>query len=554
MPRNTRWLATLTFLIFCSHIVESKAQELPNILKATSKADSSYLPDFSFAGYHNGEAVIPMAGGKRILATDYGVVANDGLDDSKALKSAIKAASTMDGKVTLRLPAGRLILSDILYVERSNFVIRGAGTGANGTELYFPRPLMYVEDPAELTELREYLLEFDKRQREKENNIDLPFSQYAWSGGFIWTKVPNTRVKSYLQKYDTPPKVLANIASGERGDFIIEASEMNDLKVGDIVELQLFNKEGKKGALIFGLYKNQVSKVGSHHWNFPDLPIVKQQVEILNIEGNRITMNAPLTIAIQPGYQAQLVEWKHLEEVGIENFKVTFPYAPRVAHHVEQGFNAIYLTRVYNSWVKNVVIENADSGIITEEIANVTMRDIVTQGEHYAHYTVMMQGTYNVLAEGIKVYNKAVHPLSFNTFATKSVYSNCEVYVDPILDQHSGANHQNLFDNIKVHVSPGPDRSYPLFAGGGAGYWKPSHGSFSTFWNIQAHFLEGLGVASPIALNGMKDGPFARVVGITANHPVKVSYEPRAYLESINQTLEGVPSLYKYQLKKRLKR
>ena len=546
-------LFTLTFLMLSGHISVCKGQALPDILKTNSEEDSHYLPDYSYAGYHNGQTEPPVDIGKRVDALDYGVVPNDGLDDSKALILAIEEASKFDGKVTLQLPPGRIILSEILYLERSNFVIRGSGTGDNGTELYFPRPLMYSKDPVELKELREYLIEFDKRQLEKENNIDLPFSQYAWAGGYFWTKAPNTRVKSYLSKYDKPYKVLANITSGKRGNFIIEASEIKNLKVGDIVELQLFNKGGEAGEIISDLYKDENIKVGSHHWNFPDLPIVKQQVEILKIKGNKITINAPLSIAIKPSYKAQLVEWTHLVEVGIENFKITFPKAPRIAHHIEQGFNAIYLTRVYNSWVKNIVIENADSGIITEEIANVTMSDIVTQGENYAHYTLMMQGTYNVLAEGIRVYNKAEHPLSFNTFATKSVYLNCEIYIDPILDQHSGANHQNLFDNIKVHVTPKADRSYPLFAGGGAGYWKPSHGAFSTFWNINVHFLDGLDSELPIVLNGMKDGPFARLIGIKGNQNVKVYYEPNAYLDRINQAVETVPSLYNYQLNKRLK-
>lgn len=529
------------------------AQEFPDILKANSLEDSGYLPDFSFAGYHNGEITIPMSAGKLINAIDYGVVPNDGLDDSKALKKAIEEVSKLEGKVTLQLPAGRIILSDILYIERGNFILKGAGTGNKGTELYFPRPLMYSKDPVELQELREYLIEFDKRQREKENNIDLPFSQYAWSGGFIWTKVPNTRVKPYLQEYETPYNILASIASGERGEFTMEASDIKNLNVGDVVELQLFNKDGEAGEIISDVYKEEDLKVGSHHWNFPDLPLVKQQVEILKIKGSIITINAPLTIAIKPSYKAQLVEWKHLVEVGIENFKITFPKAPRVAHHVEQGFNAIYLTRVYNSWVKNVIIDNADSGIITEEIANVTISNIVTRGENFAHYTVMMQGTYNVLAKDVKVYNKAEHPLSFNTLATKSVYSNCEVYIDPILDQHSGANHQNLFDNITVYFTPKPDRSYPLFAGGGAGYWKPSHGAFSTFWNINVQVLDSLDSELPIELNGMKDGPFARVIGITGNHNIEVSYGPNAYIENINEALEYVPSLYNYQLKKRLK-
>lgn len=552
MSRNTILIAafTLIFLFLDSHV--GVGQKLPDILKVNLEEDAHYLPDYSFAGYHNSSIEVPLSIGKIINAADYGVVPNDGLDDSKALKRAIREVSKIQGGVTLQLPSGRIILSEILYLERSNFVIRGSGSGINGTELYFPRPLMYCKDPVELQELREYLIEFDKRQREKEHNIDLPFSQYAWAGGFIWTKVPNTRVKSYLKKYDSPYNILANISTGKRGDFVVEATGIKNLRVGDIVELQLFNKEGESGEIISDLYKEEHIMVGAHHWDFPDLPLVKQQVEILKIQGNKITINAPLTIDIKPSYKAQLVEWKHLVEVGIENFKITFPKAPRVAHHVEQGFNAIYLTRAYDSWVKNVVIENADSGIITEEIANVTMSNIVTTGDNFAHYTVMMQGTYNVLAKDIKVYNKAVHPLSFNTFATKSVYSNCEVYVDPILDQHSGANHQNLFDNIKVYISPKPDRSYPLFAGGGAGYWKPSHGSFSTFWNINIHFLDGLDSTLPIELNGMQDGPLARLVGIAGNHYLKVSYGPNAYIESINQTIEEVPSLYNYQLKKRL--
>ncbi|WP_282041781.1 hypothetical protein [Winogradskyella flava] len=531
----------------------SMAQELPRMLEEKSNEDDKYLPDFSFAGYHNGEVEIPMNVGEVFYASDFGVVANDGLDDSKALKIAIKEALKFDGKVTLQLPPGRIILSDILYLERSNFVLKGAGTGVNGTEIYCPRPLMYMEDPEVLQELREYLIEFDKRQREEENNIDLPFSQYAWSGGFIWTKVPNTRVKPYLQKYEKPYDVLADISSGKRGTFTLKASSIKDLNVGDVVELQLYNKDGEDGEIIDDLYKNQDVKVGSHHWNFPDLPLIKQQVEITAIKANKITISSPLTIDIRPNYKAQIVKWNHLKEVGIEHFRVTFPKSPRVAHHVEKGFNAIYLTRVYNSWVNNVMIDNADSGVITEEIANVTISDVVTKGENFAHYTVMMQGTYNVLARGIKVYNMAEHPLSFNTLATKSVYLDCEVFVDPILDQHSGANHQNLFDNIKVHLTPEENRTYPLFAGGGAGYWKPSHGAYSTFWNIEVMFLEGMDSSKSILLNGMEDGPFARVIGVKGNHKIEVNYGPNAHLDRINQSLETIPSLYKYQLTQRIK-
>jgi len=543
-------IITNLFLLFQVGICFGQLQT--KVINVNKIKESTYLPDFSFAGYRNGEVELPANDGKIVLATDFGVVANDGLDDSKALLKALAATKTMAGNIVLQLPEGKLILSNILFIERSNFVLRGAGAGEGGTEIYCPRPLMYLDTPAVLGELKEYLVKFDKRQREKKNNIDLPFSQYSWSGGMIWTQVPGERVKSYLGTYDTPKNVLAQVKKGERGEMIFQVSEMKNLKVGDVVQLELFNKNGEKGEIISDLYKNTNLKVGSHHWEFPALPIVRQQVEILKIEGEKVTIKSPLTISIKPSYKAQIVEWKHLTEVGIEHLKITFPNAPRVAHHVEPGFNAICLTRIFNSWVKDVEITNADSGILTEEIANVTVKDIVTNGSNLAHYTVAMAGVHNVLVNNLKVYNEAVHPLSFNTFSTKNVYQNCEVFVKPILDQHSGVNHQNLFDNITVHLSAREDNSYPLFAGGGAGYWKPSHGAYSTFWNINVQVLNKHNMNNVILLNGMLDGPFANLIAVHGNKNFEIVYEPKSHIELLNSSVSQIPSLYNYQLQERL--
>lgn len=542
---------TFVAILFSFNSVFS--QELPQIITNKKIAEQNYLPDFSYAGYHYGEAKIPKTTGQIINAADYGVIANDGLDDSKALLKAIKAASSIKGDVVLQLPAGRLILSDILYIERSNFVLRGAGSGEKGTEIFCPRPMMYLKDPESLAELREYLTTFDKRQREKENNIDLPFSQYAWSGGFIWTQVTNERVKSYLEKYDPKLNVLAKVLNGKRGENTFTVSENNGLKVGDVVELELFNKEGENGEIIKVLYNNAAVKPGSHHWKFPTLPIVRQQVEIVKIANNKVTIKTPLLLEIKSNYQAQLVEWKHLSEVGIEHLRFTFPDTPRVAHHVEQGYNALFLTRIFNSWVSDVSIHNAESGILTEEIANVTIENIVTDGSNIAHYTVAMGGVHNVLVKNLKVYNNAVHPLSFNTFSTKDVYQNCEIFANANLDQHAGANHQNLFDNITVHFQPKEDNTYPLFLAGGADYWKPSHGAFTTFWNINVDVKGKFDSSKPIVLNGMNDGPFARIIGVHGNQNFKLEYGPDAYIEFLNQSLQKEPSLLDYQLKKRLK-
>ncbi len=548
-PKNLKNFSAL-ILIFLN-ITSIFSQETPKIIGKKEVASQNFLPDFSYAGYHFGTNKLPEIKEKIILATDFGVVANDDLDDSKALLKAFKVANEVQGNVVLQLPAGRIILSDILYIERSNFVLRGSGSGKEGTEIFCPRPLLYIKNQESLAELREYLTTADKRQVEKENNIDLPFSQFAWSGGFIWTQVPKQRVKYYLDKYGTPQNVLAKVSQGKRGENVFYVSEMNGLKVGDVVELDMFNKDGENGEMIETLYKNTKTKIGSSNWKLPSLPLVRQQVEISAISKNKISIKTPLLIDIKPNYQALLVEWNHLSEVGIEHLRISFPDAPRIAHHLEQGYNGIFLTRIFNSWVSDVSINNADSGILTEEIANVTIKDIVTEGKNIAHYTVAMGGVHNVLVENLKVYNKAVHPLSFNTFSTKDVYKNCEIFTDPDLDQHAGANHQNLFDNIKVHFEPNSDNTYPLFAGGGAGYWKPSHGAYSTFWNINID-VSGTTLDTPIELNGMEEGPFARIVGINGNRNFTVKYGPDAYIEFVNQSMKKIPSLYEYQLRKRL--
>jgi len=72
--------------------------------------------------------------------TAYGAVTNDGKDDTLAIQAAIAASMGVDGPVVVKLPAGRLIVSDILYLNRGSFALVGAGNGnADGaTTLYFP--------------------------------------------------------------------------------------------------------------------------------------------------------------------------------------------------------------------------------------------------------------------------------------------------------------------------------------------------------------------------------------------------------------------------------
>ncbi|MBT8038612.1 MAG: glycoside hydrolase family 55 protein [Gammaproteobacteria bacterium] len=527
----------------------------PAVAQVPNALDDIFIPDYSYAGYGFGEIQPETGDWKRIDVTEHDIRADDGIDDTKALNRLLESLQGDSTPVVLEFPEGRYEITDIIHINRSHTVLRGAGTGEGGSEFYIPRPLLYATRPPELTELSEYLVKLKKIQREKDRNIELPYSPWSWTGGFFWTGVRGQRVKSYLADYDTAGPSPTRLTEGKKGALSFVVDNADGLEAGQVVQINWYNPEGEGGSFLEQLYGDSNVTIGSHHWNFPKLPLSRQQAQIETVSGNTLTIKSPLLHDVDTRWNVDLTAWQHLEEVGFEHFRITFPPQPQVAHHVEPGFNAIYLTGLFNGWVRDIVIENADSAILTEGISNVTIERVTTQGSSLAHYSVQLGGVHNVLVKDLVVENRVRHPLSFNTFANKSVYLNAFVRQNPVLDQHAGANHHNLFDHTRVQVKLDPsveESGYALFEGGGAGYWKPSHGINTTFWNTQVVFTNGALFEKPILLNGMEDGPGARVIGVSANLPIGVKYGPNAYIEGVGTYYSEIPSLYLNQLNRRL--
>lgn len=511
--------------------------------------ETLYLPDWSTAGYAWGERDIPVLE-PTLYAKDFGVVADDGEDDSDALQAAFKAVHEAEGTVVLRLPAGKIILSEILYIERSNFVLQGAGDVEGGTVIYMSKALSEIPDPDELTELREYLIANNKRQREKDRGIDEPFSQYAWSGGFIWVQNPSIQSKIYLKKYYREPEVLADITNGKRGSRSFLVKDASLLKAGEAVRINWFNKDGEESSLIDHLYDEKDVVVGLRHWENPDVPIIKQEVTIMSVEGNTVTLKEQLLHDLRQEWYPTITRWDALSQIGIEDIKFEFPDPDDtyIAHHLEKGYNAIYLTNVTQSWCKNVSVHNGDSGILIEVSSNISIEGGTYTGK-LSHYTIMFGDVSSLFGRNVTVNGPCRHSLSFNTGAKGCVYTDCSVNVKPSLDQHGGANHQNLFDNINI-LETTAGRTF--FYKGGDGYWSPTHGAFSTFWNIAVDFAYENAGNKTIELEGVPNGPSARLIGLHANYPMEITYGPAAYMEGINKAGIAVPSLYEYQLNKRL--
>ncbi|GGM17461.1 hypothetical protein GCM10012279_39530 [Micromonospora yangpuensis] len=110
------------------------------------------MPDWSRVGYLGGQELPSdgdLAGGACTvtparLASEFGVRADDAVDDSVGLQSAIdriKADCSPSGNARrlslIALPAGRIDISRQIYVDANFLVLRGQGAGSGGTRVVF---------------------------------------------------------------------------------------------------------------------------------------------------------------------------------------------------------------------------------------------------------------------------------------------------------------------------------------------------------------------------------------------------------------------------------
>lgn len=133
--------------------------------------------------------------------------------------------------------------------------------------------------------------------------------------------------------------------------------------------------------------------------------------------------------------------------VGIEGIRFEFLYQEHNVHHVEPGNNAIYFTNTAHSWVRDGDVVNGDSGVLTDVCSNVTIDDVGIYGRK-AHYGVHMGDCYNVLAREVYAAAPVEHTFTFNAGSRMCVSTASTATDDPVLDQHSGLNYQNLFDDL----------------------------------------------------------------------------------------------------------
>lgn len=93
--------------------------------KNGEKWDKSRIPDFTGAGYMQGEREIPLFA-KQVNVKDFGAAGDGQKDDITAFRNALKSCGY---KSTLYIPEGNYYLSDSLMIMKSGISLKGAGQG-----------------------------------------------------------------------------------------------------------------------------------------------------------------------------------------------------------------------------------------------------------------------------------------------------------------------------------------------------------------------------------------------------------------------------------------
>ena len=455
------------------------------------------LPDFSFAGYHSGEAPIPNPAVKGNVR-DFGAKGDGETDDTQAFIQAI--AATEDG--ALLIPAGRYKITDILYIRKSNIVL--GGEGPDKTVLYFPKALEQIKPNASATTTGEAT------------------SGYSWSGGLIWVQgKPTGRALGTVQ------------TRAARGSSVIELDAPAAVTPGQRVEITL--EDTADQSLIKYIYGGQpgiISQIRNERISFVS--------RVTAVDGARLTLQRPLRTDIDPRWKPRVhIYQPSVTEVGIENLAFEFPNGRYRGHFKEDGYNPLTFIGVADCWGRNLRIFNADSGPFLSG-SFITVENIVYEanrppdnGGNTGHHGFCM-GTDNIL-RNFDFRTKFIHDISVENSAGSVIEHGRGV--DLCFDNHKHCPFANLYTDIDVGAG-----THMYRCGGGAALGRNA-GAWTTFWNIRSR--------RPQSWPPYDFGPdLMNFVGVTSNEPPVLNPAGR-WFEPIPPTELRPPDLYLAQLARR---
>jgi hypothetical protein len=402
------------------------------------------LPDWSFAGYRFGEVPVPTVP----VAADVTAFGADGTDDADDTEAFVAAIAATDHGA-IRVPPGRYLLSDILWITKPGVVLRGAGPGKTVLEF--------------TTELE------DVRPNMGDTSDGRPTSNYSWSGGFVW-------VKGVIERGE-----LARVTEpARRGEFTLTLDNASRIEPGLVVEIAVADDDDR--SLLDHLYGGDAGDTS----NFTSRVRTGFATRVERVQGRTVTLERALPFDVRPEWSARVTRFNpRVREVGIEDLTIAFPAKPYAGHFTERGMNAIAMNGVADCWVRNVEIVNCDSGIFLGGSSFCTLDGVVFDADRAMDPRTRAVGHHGVTMGRDSVLTRfdfrctLIHDVTVSNLAHGNVIKNGRG-VALSLDHHKRAPFQNLFCNLDA------GNGSRLWKSGGGARLGKNAGARTTFWAIRA--------------------------------------------------------------------
>jgi len=470
-----------------------------------SHKESAILPDFSYAGYHRGEDAIPQPDLKVFDVRNFGAVADDNRSDKQAIEKAIKAAEANGGGIVF-FPKGRFLINEngddgkTINVTGSNIVVRGSGSGPDGTELFMKNPLR----PVDTTKM--------------------------------WTTPPMFLFGSKAKKKELGQLTAAAVV----GTFKIQLNTKN-LHVGDWIELAMLSTSP-------ALLK---AELGDHQADAQWTYLLKKGIDVhvvhqvKAISGNVVTLYQPLTYTINPADKWTVSVLPCSQEVGIEHLAFVGNWTQKFKHHRswmdDSGYTLVNLRQIVNSWVEDCRFTNVNVGAVVGRGAQVSVLDCRVTGNG-GHEAITCNGGTNVLLGKITDEASAWHSVGVANGSMNTVIWRIKYPATTSFETHSSQPRNTLLDNVEGGLLDN--------RGGGAMENMPNHMQGLILWN----YKQTNHAASPFHFWPEEPWywriPYPVIVGFHGAHTQFEASELK-YEESTGQAVEP-GSLYEAQLKLRL--
>lgn len=449
----------ISFLFFISSAIQINAQsEAPSWIEYAEKKErgrlkEAALNDYSYSGYHFSEKDIPdVSTWTRFDVTDYGATPGDESYDDAGIRTAISAAVNSNHPAVVYFPAGKYLVADAenasnpIIINKSNIVLKGAGSGSGGTEIYadqcgdFPWRFHFIAENA--------------------------------SEDAVITSTLNKRIY--------------------RGDFSIEVSSTRNLEVGQGVVLWHKGPENLEVNAPGLTYKSEWIRIRNNGIR----PFEKHIIE--SIDGNKVTFVNPVQYTMTADISgAELRKYNTIEEVGVEDILFTSGWknSPEIYEHhasdfVDYAYRALAFENVKNGWIRNCEIRDWNESLMIEKCIGVTVNNLLISGKQ-GHTSYFARRSYGVLFEdcrdivpvGFKNAGGQGHGPGMRWSTVNTVFKNCEMQKHQSIDCHGYHPYSNLLDN----VSGGS-----FYNNGGAENAYPNSGPYLTFWNFihDAHYSD----------------------------------------------------------------